>query len=62
MSDDVEFHCSCCGRELPREKLHSLNGGAAYICRRCGRWVAFLWRGDRARPAAEADGFHDSAD
>jgi|GEM_PF-881085 len=39
--------CSCCGRILPRGKVHSLHHGAAYICRRCGFWVAFQWRGDR---------------
>lgn len=39
--------CSCCGRVLPRRKVHSLHHGAAYICRRCGFWVTFLWRGDR---------------
>lgn len=39
--------CSCCGRTLARPKVHSLHHGAAYICRRCGFWVAFQWRGDR---------------
>jgi predicted RNA-binding Zn-ribbon protein involved in translation (DUF1610 family) len=39
--------CSCCGRTLPRRKVHSLHHGSAYICRRCGFWVAFQWRGDR---------------
>ncbi len=47
MSSETQYYCSCCGRDLPRAKLHSLNGGAAFICRRCGRWVAFLWRGDK---------------
>lgn len=35
-----QFHCSCCGRELPRRKLHALEDRNAYICRRCGLWVA----------------------
>lgn len=39
--------CSCCDRILPRQKVHSLHHGAAYVCRRCGFWVAFQWRGDR---------------
>ncbi|MEO8263146.1 MAG: hypothetical protein ABI566_11315 [Pseudolysinimonas sp.] len=42
-----EAVCSCCGRVLPRRRVHSLHHGAAYICRRCGFWVAFQWRGDR---------------
>ncbi|CAN5190398.1 hypothetical protein BH11ACT3_BH11ACT3_19960 [soil metagenome] len=42
-----EAACSCCGRILPRSKVHSLHHGSAYICRRCGFWVAFQWRGDR---------------
>lgn len=41
-----EAACSCCGRILPRRKVHSLHHGAAYICRRCGFWVASQWRGD----------------
>lgn len=35
-----QVHCSCCRRELPRRKLHALEDGNAYICRRCGLWVA----------------------
>ena len=46
MDADALTVCSCCGRELPRRKVHSLEGGAAYICRRCGMWVALWWRGD----------------
>ncbi len=42
-----EAACSCCGRVLPRRKVHSLHHGSAYICRRCGFWVTFQWRGDR---------------
>lgn len=42
-----EAACSCCGRVLPRAKVHSLHHGSAYICRRCGFWVTFQWRGDR---------------
>jgi hypothetical protein len=42
-----EAACSCCGRIRPRSKVHSLHHGSAYICRRCGFWVAFQWRGDR---------------
>lgn len=49
MSSETQYFCSCCGRDLPRAKLHSLNDGAAFICRRCGRWVAFLWRGDKPK-------------
>lgn len=53
MVDAIRVHeaagqgaCSCCGRILPRRKLHSLHHGAAYICRRCGAWVALWWRKD----------------
>jgi predicted amidophosphoribosyltransferase len=42
MSHETQLNCSCCGRDLPRAKLHSLNHGAAHICQRCGRWIAFL--------------------
>lgn len=55
-----EVVCSCCGRTLPRRRVHSLHHGAAYICRRCGFWVAFQWRGDRpdqtvvSKPATES--------
>ncbi|MEO5922004.1 MAG: hypothetical protein ABIQ01_12770 [Pseudolysinimonas sp.] len=41
-----EAACSCCGRILQRSKVHSLHHGSAFICRRCGFWVAFQWRGD----------------
>lgn len=44
-----EAACSCCGRVMPRRKVHSLHHGSAYICRRCGFWVAFQWRGDRGK-------------
>jgi predicted SprT family Zn-dependent metalloprotease len=54
MTEEGQLYCACCGRDLPREKLHSLNVGAAYICRRCGRWVAFLWRGDRPESVSDA--------
>ncbi len=46
MNDEPTAVCSCCGRELPRRKVHALESGAAYICRRCGMWVALRWRGD----------------
>jgi len=39
--------CSCCGRVYSRSKVHSLHHGSAYICRRCGFWIAVQWRGDR---------------
>jgi hypothetical protein len=42
-----EAMCSCCGRIYPRKRVHSLHHGSAYVCRRCGFWVAFQWRGDR---------------
>lgn len=42
-----EARCSCCGRILPRSRVHSLHHGSAYICRRCGFWIALQWRGDR---------------
>lgn len=38
--------CTCCGRVLPRDRVHALSGGA-YICRRCGLWVAVRLRSDR---------------
>lgn len=41
--------CSCCGRNKPRAALHALERGA-YICRRCGLWVALRLRRD---PASE---------
>lgn len=34
----VQHSCSCCGRELPRRKLHALAHDNAFICRRCGLW------------------------
>lgn len=40
-----EAVCSCCGRTYPRSRVHSLHHGSAYICRRCGFWVAFQWPG-----------------
>ena len=45
--DDTLVACSCCGRDLPRSKVHALEDGKALICRRCGLWVALWWRGDR---------------
>ena len=46
MNDEQTVVCSCCGRDLPGRKVHALEGGAAYIRRRCGLWVAWRWRGD----------------
>jgi len=46
MRTDAFVVCSCCGRDLPRRKVHALNGGAAYICRRCGLWVALRRQGN----------------
>lgn len=43
--------CSCCGRIRARSKMHSLRGGDAYVCRRCGFWIAFQWRGDQSELA-----------
>lgn len=37
--------CSCCGRDRKRNRVHALGGGA-YICRRCGLWVATRLRSD----------------
>lgn len=39
--------CSCCGRSLPRQKVHALHTPNAYICRRCGLWVALRPRRDQ---------------
>ena len=39
--------CSCCGRTLPRRKVHALSGGAGFVCRRCGLWIAVRLRNDR---------------
>jgi len=39
--------CSCCGRTLPRRKVHALSGGAGFVCRRCGWWIALRLRNDR---------------
>lgn len=39
-------HCSCCGRAKSRMGLHALAGGA-FICRRCGLWVALRFRRDQ---------------
>jgi hypothetical protein len=44
MSAEKTVVCSCCGRDRPRRNVHMLDGGAAYICRRCGLWVALRWR------------------
>ena len=35
-----QFACSCCGRPLPRAKLHALQATDAFVCRRCGLWIA----------------------
>lgn len=45
--EPTNLSCSCCGRSKPRAALHALNGGA-YICRRCGLWVALRLRSDRS--------------
>lgn len=45
MSQDSR-ECSCCGRSKPRRALHALDGGASYICRPCGLWVALRLKGD----------------
>jgi predicted SprT family Zn-dependent metalloprotease len=50
MVDAALHNCSCCGRELPRKRLHELGEGEAFICRRCGLWVATRWRADRVEP------------
>lgn len=42
------LHCSCCEREYPRRKLHALREGGAYVCRRCGLWIALRLRSDQA--------------
>jgi len=57
-----EAVCSCCGRTLPRRKVHSLHHGACYICRRCGFWVAFQWRGDRKDQAEVSTPATESSD
>jgi hypothetical protein len=53
LADSSDIPCSCCGRNLPRRKLHALGAQNAYICRRCGLWVALRLRGD-GRNAASA--------
>ena len=45
MDDVSELTCSCCGRTYPRRRLHALSD-TAYICRRCGLWVALRLRPD----------------
>lgn len=46
VADDANLQCSCCGRLRPRSSLHALGSEPAYICRRCGLWVALRLRGD----------------
>lgn len=43
---ETDIACSCCGRHLPRRRLHALGDTGAYICRRCGLWVALRLHGD----------------
>lgn len=47
MATDEDVACTCCGRHLPRKKLHALGDDRAFICRRCGWWVALRLHGDR---------------
>jgi len=47
MATDEDVACTCCGRHLPRKKLHSLGDDRAFICRRCGWWVALRLHRDR---------------
>ena len=47
MNVDSSVQCSCCGRTLPRLKVHRMSDGAGYICRRCGLWIALRPRNDR---------------
>lgn len=49
MSVDAATQCSCCGRTMPRFKLHELRDGAAYLWRRCGLWIAVRLRNDSVR-------------
>lgn len=48
MDGDTAVECSCCGRTLPRSKVHALNDGTAFVCRRCGLWIALRLRGDHS--------------
>ncbi|WP_156401904.1 hypothetical protein [Agromyces sp. Soil535] len=50
--DEADVTCACCGRTLPRRSVHELADGV-YICRRCGAWVALLWRGDAVHAGSE---------
>lgn len=52
---DDALYCSCCGRMLPRRKLHALGDGSNYICRRCGLWVALRPRRDRVEEQGQPD-------
>ncbi len=45
MTTDKDFVCSCCGRAYERRRLHAL-GENAFICRRCGLYVALRLRHD----------------
>lgn len=47
MATDEDVACTCCGRHLPRKKLHALGDDRAFICRRCGWWVALRLHRDR---------------
>ncbi|MFC5273690.1 hypothetical protein [Brachybacterium sacelli] len=46
MTDDKRLRCSCCGLLRPRTSLHALGSEPAYICRRCGLWVALRLHSD----------------
>lgn len=46
MTAEPDETCTCCGRSLPRRKLHALGEGGVFICRRCGWWVALRLRRD----------------
>lgn len=48
----VALGCSCCGRSYQRSKLHALGDSGAFICRRCGLYVALRLRHD---PVPRAD-------
>lgn len=45
-SQEGAYKCDCCGRELPRKRLHAIGEPPSYICRRCGLWVAMRRRQD----------------
>ena len=46
MRKGADPECDCCGRSMPRAKLHAVGDPPSYICRRCGLWIALRWRRD----------------